>query len=425
MATYTSQKHLDRRSFLKAAGISLALPWLDSMVPAFGAAPKPPMRFVGVVNYLSFHTPHLFPKQAGRDYEVTPYLQILQPLRDDFTVISGLNHPQVRDSHASEKSFFTGAPNPSSPSFRNTISLDQVAAETLGRETRYPSLQLSSNGSGSSLSFSRNGVNLPAEGAPERAFAKLFIDGTKTAISEEIARIHEGRSILDKLTERSKQLQREVGARDREKLDQYFTGVRELEQRLERSEAYAREPKPKPGVPPIKAPLQGEDTARLGAHLEVARLALQADLTRFVTVHFRGTVKTPSHPGINYSHHDLSHHGQSSDKIEQLAVLETDVLREWSGFLKRMKDCREGDATLLGRTMTVLGAGMGNASSHDSTNLPILLAGGRFRHGQHLAFDPLNPPPLCNLWVQVLQELGLEVNRFGSSTAASLPGILS
>ena len=423
MATYTSQKHLSRRTFLKAAGVSLALPWLDAMLPAFAAAPARPMRFVGIVNYLSFHTPLLFPKTAGRNYETTPYLEVLQPLREDFTVVSGLNHPQVRDGHASERSFFTGAPNPNSPSFRNTVSLDQLAAETLGRETRYPSLQLSSAGSGSSLSYTRSGVNLPAEGSPERAFARLFLDGSKAAMAEEIARIREGQSILDRLTDRSKRLQREVGARDREKLDQYFTGVRELEQRLERTEGYARQPKPKPGVPPIKEPAQGEDTARLGAMLEVARPAFQTDLTRLITVHFRDTVKTPSDPGKSYSHHDLSHHGQSSDKIGQLALLERDVLKEWSRFLKRMKEVREGDGTLLGRTMSVLGAGMGNASSHDSTNLPILLAGGRFKHGQHLAFDPLNPPPLCNLWVQMLQELGLEVGKFGTSTAQGLPGL--
>ncbi len=423
MATYTSQKHLSRRTFLKAAGVSLALPWLDAMLPAFAAAPARPMRFVGIVNYMSFHTPLLFPKTAGRNYETTPYLEVLQPLREDFTVVSGLNHPQVRDGHASERSFFTGAPNPNSPSFRNTVSLDQLAAETLGRETRYPSLQLSSAGSGSSLSYTRSGVNLPAEGSPERAFARLFLDGSKAAMAEEIARIREGQSILDRLTERSKRLQREVGARDREKLDQYFTGVRELEQRLERTEGYARQPKPKPGVPPIKEPAQGEDTARLGALLEVARLALQTDQTRLITVHFRGTVKTPSDPGKSYSHHDLTHHGQSSDKIGQLAVLERDVLKEWSAFLRRMKEFQEGDGALLGRTMSVLGAGMGNASSHDSTNLPILVAGGRFKHGQHLAFDPLNPPPLCNLWVQMLQELGLEVGKFGTSTAQGLPGL--
>ena len=139
-------------------------------------------------------------------------------------------------------------------------------------------------------------------------------------------------------------------------------------------------------------------------------------------------MKTPSDPGKSYSHHDLSHHdlshhGQSSDKIGQLALLERDVLKEWSRFLKRMKEVQEGDGTLLGRTMSVLGAGMGNASSHDSTNLPILLAGGRFKHGQHLAFDPLNSPPLCNLWVQMLRELGLEVGKFGTSTAQGLPGL--
>jgi hypothetical protein len=420
--TLTMQRSLSRRALLKGAGITLALPWLDAMSAAFAPEPKPPMRFIGILNYFSFHAPNLFPKEAGADYVATPYLQGLQRQRKDFTIISGLNHPEVRDGHSSDKSFFTGAPHPSSPSFRNTVSLDQFAAERIGRDTRYASLNFSTSGA-YSCSYTRSGVAIPPETSAARAFARLFIDGTPAEVAEEVARVQEGRSILDRVAGEAKRLQRDVGAGDRDKLDQYFTSVRELEQRMVSSEDFARRPKPKPGVPAIRDPGPGEDTRRFGLMLEVARLAVQTDLTRIVTLYYVGTSKTPSRPGTSFAYHDLSHHGQDAGKLNQLTVLERDLLLEWGGFIQRMKDSRDGASRLLDNTMSVFGAGMGNASSHDSTNLPILVAGGRFKHGRHLAHDPKNPPPLCNLWVQMLREMGMPVEKFGTSNKETLAGL--
>ena len=420
--TLTMQRSLSRRALLKGAGITLALPWLDAMSAAFAPEPKPPMRFIGILNYFSFHAPNLFPKEAGADYVATPYLQGLQRQRKDFTIISGLNHPEVRDGHSSDKSFFTGAPHPSSPSFRNTVSLDQLAAERIGRDTRYASLNFSTSGA-YSCSYTRSGVAIPPETSAARAFARLFIDGTPAEVAEEVARVQEGRSILDRVAGEAKRLQRDVGAGDRDKLDQYFTSVRELEQRMVRSEDFAKRPKPKPGVPAIRDPGPGEDTRRFGLMLEVARLAVQTDLTRIVTLYYVGTSKTPSRPGTSFAYHDLSHHGQDAGKLNQLTVLERDLLLEWGGFIQRMKDSRDGASRLLDNTMSVFGAGMGNASSHDSTNLPILVAGGRFKHGRHLAHDPKNPPPLCNLWVQMLREMGMPVEKFGTSNKETLAGL--
>ncbi len=418
----TLRRALSRRTFLRGTAVAMALPWLEAMTPAFAAEPKPPMRFIGILNYFSFHTPNLFPKESGSGYVMTPYLKGLEQHREDFTVISGLNHPEVRDGHYSDKSFFTGAPHPGSPSFRNTVSLDQLAAETIGRDTRYPSLNFSTSGA-YSCSYTRSGVRIPPETSAARAFAKLFIDGTPAEVAEQVARVQEGRSILDRVAEEAKRLEGRVGAADRDKLDQYFTSVRELEQRMLRSEDFAKRPKPKPGVPVIMDPGPGQDTTKFGLMLEVARLAVQTDLTRIVTLYYVGTSKTPSKPGASFAYHDLSHHGQDSGKIAQLAVLERDLLLEWGRFIGRMKTSRDGAGRLLDHTMSVFGAGMGNASSHDSTNLPVLLAGGRFRHGQHLAHDPKNPPPLCNLWVQMLQELGVPADRFGSSNRQTLSGL--
>jgi len=266
-------------------------------------------------------------------------------------------------------------------------------------------------------------VAIPPETSAARAFTRLFIDGTPAEVAEEVARVQEGRSILDRVAGEAKRLQRDVGAGDRDKLDQYFTSVRELEQRMVRSEDFAKRPKPKPGVPAIRDPGPGEDTRRFGLMLEVARLAVQTDLTRIVTLYYVGTSKTPSRPGTSFAYHDLSHHGQDAGKLNQLTVLERDLLLEWGGFIQRMKDSRDGASRLLDNTMSVFGAGMGNASSHDSTNLPILVAGGRFKHGRHLAHDPKNPPPLCNLWVQMLREMGMPVEKFGTSNKETLAGL--
>lgn len=419
---FTTRRAISRRALLKGSGITLALPWLDAMLPAFAADPKPPMRFIGILNYFSFHAPFLFPKEAGADYVATPYLEGLQPHRRDFTIISGLNHPEVRDGHASDKSFFTGAPHPGSPSFKNTLSLDQFAAEKFGHETRYASLNFSTSGAYSS-SYTRSGVAIPPETSPAQAFAKLFINGTPAEIAEEVARVQEGQSILDRVADEAKRLERGVTPSDRDKLDQYFTSVRELEQRMVRAENYAKQPKPQPGVSANKDPGPGEDTTRFGLMLEVARLAVQTDLTRLVTLYYVGTSKTPSKPGTSFAYHDLSHHGQDAGKITQLAVLERDLLLEWGGFIKRLKESQDGGSRLLDHTMSVFGAGMGNASSHDATNLPILVSGGRFKHGQHIAHDPKNPPPLSNLWVQMLNEMNLEVGKFGTSNQETLAGL--
>lgn len=409
------KSHLPRRTLLKAAGISLSLPWLDSMQPALSAEAVQPKRFLGVLNYFSFHAPFFFPTETGSDYTPSPYLELLKDHKDDFTVISGLNHPDVRDGHSSDKSFFTGAPHPGAPSFRNTVSIDQVAAESIGHATRYPSLNFSTSAS-YSCSYSRNGVALPPETSPAKAFAKLFINGSAEQVAEEVMRVKEGQSILDRIGSEAKRLEREVGPTDRDKLDQYFSSVRDLEKRMVRAESYASQPKPDARTLPIDDPRPGEDIVRFGLLLEVARLAMQVDLTRIVTLYYVGSSKTPSQPGANFAYHDLSHHGQNSDKIDQLAILERDLLRQWGDFLKRMKETGDGPSRLLDHTFAVVGAGMGNASSHDATNLPLIVSGGKFRHGQHLAYDPKNPPPLCNLWVDALQHLGLESESFGSST---------
>jgi hypothetical protein len=419
---FVTRRHLSRRALLRGCGVTLALPWLDAMQPAFAALPSAPRRMINVLNGFSFHAPNLFPKETGVDYIASPYLEILEEHRRDFTIFSGLNHPEVRDGHNSDKSFFTGAPHPGAASFRNTISLDQLVASQVGRQTRHPFLCFSTS-PGYSPSYTSRGVAIPPESSPARAFAKLFIDGRPEEVQAELARIRQGQSILDRVAMQAKNLQRDVGPQDRDKLEQYFTGVRELEQRLKGAEAWAAQPKPRTEITSLKDPASNEQTASFGLMLEVSRLAIQADLTRVATIYYMGTSKTPSQPGETFAYHDLSHHGQDAGKIAKLTILEKDVMAEWSRFLGKLKQQGEAGTRLLDSTIAIMGSGMGNASSHDATNLPILVAGGSFRHPGHLAYDAANSPPLCNLWVQILHQTGLAIDRFGTSTGQSLPGL--
>ena len=409
---------LSRRRFLRTAGVSLALPWLDAFTTARGGATAatPPRRMVCICTPLGLHAPYFFPEKPGTDYALTPYLETLKDFRSDFTVISGLSHPEVGPSHDSIYSFLTAAPHPEQRAgFRNSISLDQFAAERIGGETRFASLPLSCEGF--SLSWTRSGALVPSDSFPSSVFARLFLEGRPDEVQAQARRLRDGQSILDMLRDQSGALQSGLGARDREKLDEYFTSVRELEQRLARAEEWAKKPKPKVDAkPPQNVTNPADLVGRARLMFDLIHLALQTDSTRLVTLLLLGTSLVPPVQGVSLGHHDLSHHGQDPGKIAQLKAVETEKLKTVREFLQKLKQTSEGEASLLDRTMVFFSSNLGNASSHAVKNLPVLLAGGGFKHGQHLAFDPGGPPPLSNLYLTMLQRLGIETDKFGSST---------
>jgi len=405
---------ISRRSFLRAAGVSLALPWLESR--GFAAPAKPPRRMVCICAPLGMHAPFLFPEKAGKDYAATPYLEVLKDLRDDLTVISGLSHPEVGSSHDSIFSFLTAAPHPEiRAGFRNSISLDQFAAEKIGLETRFPSLALSSEGF--SLSWTRSGALVPSDVWPASVFARLFLEGRPEEVQAQARRLRDGQSILDTVGDQAKKLQGSVGAADREKLDEYFGSVRELEQRLARAEEWSKKPKPKVDAkPPQNITNPADVVGRTRLMYDLIYLAIQTDSTRLITMLLAGTSLVPVIPGVSFGHHDLSHHGQDPGKIDQLKKVELEEMKSLRDLLTKLKQTKEDNASLLDRTMVFFSSNLGNASSHSSKNLPVVLAGGGFKHGQHLAFDVKTLPPLSNLYVSMLQRLGIEADRFGSST---------
>jgi hypothetical protein len=363
---------------------------------------------------LGLHPAAFFPEAAGKDYKLSPYLEVLKELRDDFTVISGLTHPDVGPSHDSNFSFLTGAPHPEQRAgFKNSISLDQFAAEHLRGQTRYASLPMSCEGF--TLSWTRSGAMVPAEAWPAAVFAKLFIEGRPDEVEAQKRRLQDGQSILDAVREQAKGLQSGLGAADREKLDEYFTSVRELEQALAQSEEWSKRPKPKVDVKPPQNVANPTDLiAKTKVWFDLIHLALQTDSTRLVTLQLLGTSGVPPIPGVSLGHHDLSHHGKDPTKIDQLKKLEMEKMKTLRDFLTKLKSTKEDGATLLDRTTVFFSSNLGDASTHAVKNMPIVLAGGGFKHGSHLAFDAKNPPPLCNLFVSMLQRLGLEVDKFAS-----------
>jgi hypothetical protein len=405
-----------RRTMLRATGVSLALPSLDATAAARPAAP--PRRMVLICTPLGLHAPNFFPEKAGKDYALTPYLEVLKEFREDFTVISGLSHPGVEVGHDSIFSFLTSAPHPERRAgFRNTISVDQVAAEQLGDETRFPSLSLAGEGFG--LSWTRSGALVPSDAWPSRVFARLFIDGKPDEVQAQVRKLQDGQSILDAVGQQAKKVQTNFGPADRDKLDEYFTSVRELEQRLLKAEEWSKKPKPKVSAQPPRDIMNSADLiGRTKLMFDLVHLALQTDSTRIITILLGGASQVPPIPGVSLDHHNLSHHGQDADKIGQLKVVEVETMKVLRDLLAKLKQTKEDSSTLLDNTSVFFGSNLGSGNSHSCKNLPVLLAGGGFKHGTHLAFDPKNGPPLANLYVSLLQRMGIEATKFGSSTGA-------
>ncbi len=409
--TFTSKRAISRRAVLRGAGVSLALPLLDAMRPAFAATKEATSakRFVGMSLALGLHNPNLVPEGSGADYKPSRYLQSLQDIRSDFTVVSGSSHPGVSGGHSAEGSIFSACPNSRGATSRNTISLDQYMAKHLGHETRFPSLVLNTN-SQTSPSYTENGAMIPAENNAMRLFTRLFVDDTPEEQERQAELIRRGRSVMDVVGAEAKALQRELGPGDRDKLDAWFTSVRELEQRLVANEAWTHRPKPKVSLqPPRKIPRDNE-VAVEGIYLGIVHMALATDSTRFITLHVTGN-NVNGIEGVDESYHNLSHHGMDEHKLAQLSIVEQGAVNEWGGFIRKLKADH-----LLDETMVVLTSNLGNASSHDNKNMPVLFAGGGFKHGQHLAFDKKDNYPLPNLYLSALHRLGLQDASFATST---------
>lgn len=427
---------IPRRLFLKSSGIAVGLPLLESMLPTSARAADgatPPRRMVCIGVPFGFDPTAFVPLKAGRDYELPSHLQHLEEFRNDFTIMSGLSHPNTGGGgHKAEAVMLTGAPYPDySYNLKNTISVDQAFAGHVRGQTRYESLCLTTYGG--SLSSTANGVSIPAIDRPTEVFRKLFLASTPAQQEEEIRRIDEGRSMLDFVSAEAKQLNAKISTADRQRVDEYFNSVRDVERQLKMGREWVSRPKPEPiGNSPNDVADNAQQAAKFRLMVDMIHLALVTDSTRAISIRTFGM------------HHDLSHHGKEAKKLEACRKVELELIQTYGELLRKLKESREGAGTLLDGSMVMMMSNLRDGNTHWTYNLPAILAGGGFKHGQHLAFNQpyldevaseLNPTegksetiqkkiptmgkdqqPLCNLYTSMLQRGGVETDRFSTAT---------
>lgn len=412
---------MNRRQFLRSSSALLALPWLETF--AKGNSAEPPKRLIHVCTDFGIYGPSFFPASAGTDYEPSEYLRILDDLRSKFTVFSGISHPDIGGDHASAACFLTSAKRPTKPGFRNTVSLDVVASQHVAGATRFPLLTLSTQ-NGSPLSHTVTGADIPALTLPSQIYANLFIAGSKADVTKELDRLRRGHSVLDHMKERLGELSRTLSRYDQQQVSDYTEAVRDMEKQLVAEEKWIDRPKPTLSEPapaeltaqPYGSPFlnPADSIGRARIMFQLAKLAVQTDSTRVVSIYIKGSDATPPIDGINQGHHDITHHGRSPEKIEKLKIIESVKMKAFRDLLVSLKDTSEGGRSLLDSTQVLIGSNLGDASGHGTSNLPILLAGGGYKHGRHIAGDVKNNTPLAKLFVSMLQRFDVETEKFGS-----------
>ena len=413
-------KTIDRRRFLHGVGGSLlALPLLESNAANSGVTSPKRLTATGIFYGLM---PHYFhPKKVGRGYEMTRLLEPLASHRDDFTVFSGLDH-NLGGGHNSTKYFLSGIPVTEMKGFAEAnISVDQKAAQFSGAATRYPSLVLGCDtGQEHTLSWTRNGNAIPMIEEAARLYGMLFRKENAHSLTRTEKEFKNKQSILDLVRDQSKSFERGLGVSDKEKLDQYYTSVRSLEERIEQSKRWLNREKPTTNysLPAGIDELTLRDKTPFFYDLMV--LALQTDSTRVISLSFTELGKEGGGiPGVSSGYHSLSHHGQVQSVMDELARVERFHTSQFSRFLDKLKEVKEPNGqSLLDNTMALFGSGMSNGNSHSLRDLPVVLAGGGFKHGEHkhYAKEGRTSLSLCNLYLSMLQNFGLEIDQFNNST---------
>lgn len=426
---FVEKKHLPRRTFLRGAGVSLGLPLLDAMIPALAAdrlTAAAPVRRLGFVIYpLGVDQDRWRPKGEGAGYEFSEALTPLAPHRNKFVVISGLSSDPDRTKAGFHDralaSFLTGV-EPTKGKVQVGISVDQLAAQTLGKETPFASLELSTennNGGAAHVGpvFKSATTPLPFEYNPRRLFERLFGEGGRIDPAAAAARDAADRSSLDSVTERINELKGKLGAGDRRKLDEYVESIRDVERRIQ--VASRKKPVTLPEMTrPAGAPDSWPEHVKLMFDLQT--LAVQADLTRVWTFMYAREATSINYPHLDISmgHHEISHHNFEKDKLDALAKINVDQSRLFAYFLSKLDSIKEGNSTLLDHSLILYGSDLSVPTSHSQRDLPIIVAGGaagRIAGGRYLRF-PGDETPLTNLYLTMLDKVGVPTEKLGDST---------
>jgi hypothetical protein len=423
-----TRKALSRRTMLRGAGTAIALPLLDAMTPALAAAPKPVRRlgfvYIPMGSTIQEWTPAGGTGQLGA---LSPTLKSLEKVKNQITV---LTNTEIRNSypgtHATSNAGFLSCATSKwteSTDYHLGTTVDQVAAQQLGRETRLPSLELAmdilttvgqcDNGYAcvyqNNLSWSTPTTPLPAEAHPRIAFERLFGEGGSAA--DRRRDIKQDASLLDAVRERIATLQNKLGASDKHRVSQYLDTVREVERRIQKAEADAANTKLPDLDRPIGVPVNYGDHARLMFDLQI--LAMQGDVTRVITFQLAREASTRTYPeiGVPEAHHPLTHHNYDPEKMHKVALINAYHVSLFAAFLEKLKATPDGDGSLLDHSLYLYGSGMGNPNVHDHVNLPILVAGGK--GGRHIRYE--KPAPLANLHLTLLDRAGVRLDNFADS----------
>ena len=434
---------LSRRTVLRGFGATITLPLLEAMMPntllaapstfaplaKSGATPAPRSIFCYVSNGVNIGD--WIPASNGKGYQLSPTLETLKDHRADFSVLSGLGHPNATGGHSGADTWLTGANLRAIPGneYANTISVDQLIAEKIGHKTRFPSIEISDmSGTGSALhshtlAFDRNGTPLPAENNPQRLFERLFVPDDAASREATLKRYAEKRSILDDVLAEAKSLEKKLGTADKAKLAEYLQSLRETEIRVQRQVDWIDVPKPEVNPKGLQLNSKANDSHDrpmwLDVMLEISYLAFVTDTTRVITFQWAREAGGLGTGGQN--HHELSHHGGDPGMLKKLAEVDRGYLEKLNRFLTFLKATEEGGRPMLDHTMVIYGSGMnsGPKGDHSPKNLPLLVAGGAaygLKHGQHIANDPEKHPPLSNVLLTVSQKMGVEMPTFSDST---------
>ncbi len=415
-----------RRFILRSVGSTLALPWMPSLmaksvggnsaVQTAKGAGIGARRFVAIGNLLGYQTKSLFPSTTGSEYEKTTLLEPLWDIRKHMTVYRGLDHG-VRGGHFAVHSFLSGILQSEAQNRpEGNVTIDQYLADELGFETRFPSLAVGSEGGihgGCQLAWTKSGVRVPPVTNPAELFEKLFVSDSPQRQARRVQENQVQGSILDSVLDEANRLSRQVNKEDKDKLAEYLTSVRDVEKRLELRQRWTTQAKPKA---PFEKPANHNAVEDLPMLYELIALALQTDSTRIATLEIGGDFM-PQHLGIKKDWHGLSHHGNDPDAIADLIKLETYQIEHFGKFVSRLSKMNDGDRTLLDSTTVLFGSGMGDGNTHKNSDLPVLLAGGGYKHGEFrkAGGEGAKAVRLCNLFVDIAQRMGVEIDSFGNS----------
>ena len=408
---------INRRALLRGAGVTVALPLMESLLPRSAAAVEQASRvprLATIAEPFGVVQERFFPKTSGRDYEMSATLQPMERVRSEFSVFSNLDHG-VRGGHQANHTLWSGIKNTDRAAYPDgNITVDQRAAEIVGHHARYPSLVFWT----AKNSYTRTGVAVPAIQTPSEAFNLMFLDDTAQKRKFDRETIDASGSILDTVLADANSFKRKLGSTDQKKLEEYFSSIRETEKKLKLAESWIDRPKPRVDDPAMRKIGSGNKDEKtggnlLGVWLDLMFLALQTDSSRVVSMAINNC--NWGLDGVVDTYHTLSHHGQMPERLKQLDVVETFMMENLATFIERLRDAKQPDgSSMLDSTQVLFGSGLGSGSLHSNTNLPIILAGGGFRHGQHV--DAQQKQPLCNLYLSVLQRMGAEQDYFNRSS---------